>query len=288
MNEPVKKAALRYFGGKWKIAPWIIDHFPPHDFYVEPFGGGASVLLQKVPAKHGEVYNDKDKEIVNFFQVARDHSGGLQIALMLTPYAEDELIACDQLDGAVEGDMIELARRTCVKAFMSIGSDGIVRPQKGFRFGIRGKGNKPAAYDWMNYHKRIPALANRLRGVMTLNRDAIEVCKKFDGSGTLHYLDPPYVHSTRKDSYKSNYMHEMTDSDHRRFIQEVQELEGMVIISGYENKIYDVGLKGWGKEMVETYTSNIHEGSAKAKECIWMNGKVMKHNKQEDLENLII
>ena len=31
---------LRYFGGKFRIAPWIIGHFPEHRIYVDPSGGG--------------------------------------------------------------------------------------------------------------------------------------------------------------------------------------------------------------------------------------------------------
>ena len=36
---------LRYHGGKWRLAPWIIEHLPPHRVYVEPFGGEGSVSL---------------------------------------------------------------------------------------------------------------------------------------------------------------------------------------------------------------------------------------------------
>lgn len=80
---------VRYFGGKWKLAPWIIQHLPQHRVYVEPFGGGGSVLLRK-PRSYAEVYNDLDGEIVNLFLIARDHGQELQQKLELTPFARDE------------------------------------------------------------------------------------------------------------------------------------------------------------------------------------------------------
>ena len=71
VTNQVPAPALKYYGGKWALAPWIISHFPPHINYLEPCGGAASVLLQKPPSKL-ETYNDIDNHVVNFFQVLRD------------------------------------------------------------------------------------------------------------------------------------------------------------------------------------------------------------------------
>jgi hypothetical protein len=31
LHEAVRRPALRWYGGKWRLAPWIIRHLPPHD-----------------------------------------------------------------------------------------------------------------------------------------------------------------------------------------------------------------------------------------------------------------
>lgn len=85
------KAVLRYLGGKNRLAPWIIRHFPVHTCYVEPYSGSLGVLLNKAPAPV-EICNDKDGEIVNLFRVLRSEDAGrLLEAVMLTPYSRDEL-----------------------------------------------------------------------------------------------------------------------------------------------------------------------------------------------------
>lgn len=54
----VTRPALRYHGGKWMLAPWIIQHFPEHRVYTEPYGGAGSVLMRKPRAKLVEIYNE--------------------------------------------------------------------------------------------------------------------------------------------------------------------------------------------------------------------------------------
>src|SRR6266508_2890776 len=100
------EAPFPWWGGKRWLAPRIVALMPPHDTYVEVFGGSGAVLFHKSPAGL-EVYNDVNGSLVNFFRVLRDSPQELQRALELTPYARDELEACR----ADEGGDVERARR---------------------------------------------------------------------------------------------------------------------------------------------------------------------------------
>lgn len=67
------RSPFPWFGGKGnpKIKQLILDNLPPHTRYIEPFGGGGSILISKEPAEV-EVYNDVDRGVVNFFRVIAD------------------------------------------------------------------------------------------------------------------------------------------------------------------------------------------------------------------------
>src|ERR1041385_959981 len=120
--ESPTRPVLRYFGGKWMLAPWIIEHFPAHRTYVEPFGGGASVLMRK-PRSFGEVYNDIDGEIVNVFRMIQREHRALQALLAATPFARDEF----DLAYVPTDDPLEQARRTIVRSFMGFSAVSVSR-----------------------------------------------------------------------------------------------------------------------------------------------------------------
>lgn len=256
----VSRPILRWHGGKWLLAPWIIQHFPAHRVYVEPFGGAASVLLRK-PRSYAEVYNDLDDDVVNLFRVLRSAAApDLIDALRLTPFAATEFAAAYE----PADDAVERARRLIVRSFMGFGSNG-AHKRTGFRSNCNRSGTTPAR-DWVNYPDALAAVVARLSGVVVINRDACEVMAAHDGPDTLHYVDPPYLMQTRTDA-AADYAHELTDADHDHLLAFLRTLKGRVILSGYPSQRYDSALSGWHRVQRKA----LADGASPRTEVLWMN-----------------
>jgi DNA adenine methylase len=263
---------VRWHGGKWRLAPWIIAHLPPHRVYVEPYGGGGSVLLRK-PRVYAEVYNDLDGRVVNLFRVLRDEANAARLAraLQLTPFAREEFVASHERDG----DEVERARRMLVVCFQGFGSNAHGRAT-GFRANSNRSGTTPAG-DWRNFPDALPAIVERLRGVVIENRPALDVIAQHDGPETLHYLDPPYLPETRDAG--GDYEHEMTREGHERLLAIARNLRGMVAISGYRSALYDEALGDWTRVERETYA----DGARPRVECLWLSPNAMRAAPQRRL-----
>lgn len=261
-----KRPLIRYHGGKYRIADFIISHFPKHEIYVEPFGGAASVLLAKDRSK-AEVYNDLDSDIVNLFRVMRYRGPTLLKKLSLTPYAREEFIAAYKQTE----DQLERARRTVIRAYMGFNAAASTRASRvGFRSDTRRK-YTTSSLDWTTYPKAATAIIERLRGVVIENQHAIKVIEKQDFSETLFYCDPPYTLNERYLKQRTKiYRHEMSDGDHIDLLQVLKNCRGMVILSGYDNEIYRNFLTDWRLEKTETVASS-GKGVKKTTECIWIN-----------------
>lgn len=254
------RPVMRYLGGKWRLAPWIISFFPAHRTYVEPFGGAASVLLRK-PRAHAEILNDLDGEIVNLFRVLRSPIDGRELARQVryTPFARREYEAAF----LSAGDPIEQARRTLVKAAMGFGSNS-VHKRTGFRPGHARTGQIPAG-DWSGLPASLEQAIERLRGVVVEERPALEVIRRYDSAKTLHYIDPPYPHGARGDDCR--YRCEMTDGEHAELAEALHVVRGMVIVSGYGCDLYDKALYAdWQRVEVSTHA----DGGRDRQEVLWI------------------
>lgn len=254
------KPILRYPGAKWNLASWIINQMPPHQSYLEPFFGSGAVFFNKTPARL-ETINDLDGDIVNFFRVCREQPDELARAIALTPWAREELNHCqDKINNP-----IERARRTAVACHMTFGSR---QHGKSFRHstGSTQNGGPDNPKIWDRVPTIVMEVAKRLKTAQIENKPAIELIKGFSGKDVLIYLDPPYVKSTRT-LHGEQYRFEMADKDHEELLKSIAASDANIIISGYENSLYNDYLTRWNKKSIQ---ARVERGKSKT-ETIWYN-----------------
>jgi DNA adenine methylase len=258
---------LIYPGGKWKLAPEIVQMMPPHKIYVEPFAGAASVFVHK-PRSLREIINDLDQDIVALFRVLRDpdQSGKLIELVTLTPFARDEM---KMAYGPAITDL-ERARRVIVK-------NNLGRGKAYHRTGLRTTRDPYTAAEktWARFPPAIAEIAQRFRGIVVENLPAVEIISRYDGPDTLFYVDPPYPRSSRR--CPRLYNHEMTDEEHVQLLDRLVDCEGMVILSGYDTPPYD--RLEWPRKEFRVKTN----ANTSAIEIVWMNEAVSRHHGQMGL-----
>lgn len=268
---------LRWHGGKWLLAQWVMQFLPTSArVYIEPFGGGASVLLQR-PRAFAEIINDLDGELVNLFRILRDPtlSHELLHLLRLTPFSRAEFaVAYESSD-----EPVERARRLLIRSWMGQGSVSnlAIAGATGFRNNTCRSTQSPfspiPAHDWSRYPTVLREIIARLDGVVIESRPAIDLMRQQDRADVLFYCDPPYLPETRSrlgnrkgDGFIA-YQHDMTAYDHAALLAFLQTLTGMVVLSGYPSKLYDDALSDWRR--VETQA--LADGARKRTEVLWIN-----------------
>lgn len=253
---------LRYYGSKYRLAPFIISWFPPptdYDCYVEPYCGGANVWQRKKPS-YFEVLNDIDGEVVNFFEVLRSDTNKLVEAIELTPFSRAEYRRgyepCD--------DPLEAARRFYIRSWQSRG--GAI---SGWRF-QKSYHAKHNVRDW-NKVDHLWAIVGRLKQVQLECDDALKVITRYDTPRTLFYVDPPYLPITR--SSKNGYRYEMSVEDHQELAGILCKVQGKVAISHYDTPLYDELYVDWYQRRKQTTTNNTTTVQAdyRRTECLWFN-----------------
>ncbi len=264
---------LKYPGSKWSIADWIISYFPD-DYekmtYLEPYFGSGAIFFNKNRSKI-ETINDINDNVVNLFKVIRDRPDELSRAIQLTPWARSEY----RLSYEPAEEELEKARRFMVRCWMAIGTK---------TSDITGWSNNIKPIDtglsrWSKLSESIKQTSKRLchegmKIVQIENMNAVELIERYNRKETFVYCDPPYIMSTR--SGKA-YADEMTDADHEVLLNVLLDFKGKVMLSGYENNLYNRMLGGWNKQHAEYRC----EKGKTATEVIWYNYE--KQSRQIDI-----
>lgn len=258
------RPAIPRFGGKFLLCRRIIDLFPAHRTYLEPFGGGASVLLNKPPSPV-EAYNDLDLQVTGIFQVLQKHGTEFVRRLKLVPYSEVEFTQAE----TQEGSEIDKAVASFIRLRQSFAAIG-----RSWRFSRSSSagGMAKVVNHWWSAIDALPQIIERLRRVQITCQPAIDFIRRFDSEESLIYCDPPYVHGTRAKGSRDVYAIEMTDEDHEELARVLHACKGKVIVSGYPSKFYSRLYRGW---RTKRFTVSKHCMTARRKpratECLWMN-----------------
>jgi len=178
MKRPLSVAC--WLGGKAKLVHRLLPLFPPHRCYVEPFGGMASVLLNK-PRAQTEIYNDRDARLFSLFSVMKYHAGELDAELTTLLKSRQLFETYREQTGITE---IQRAARFLYCQALGFGGEGE-------HFGT-GKSPGGAGRNINGLQTVIERVRERLQTV-TIEHLDWEVCiEKYDSPETFFFCDPPY------------------------------------------------------------------------------------------------
>lgn len=279
---------LKWHGGKADLAKKIVALFPPrceepnspdpedtgYLHYVEPFAGGLSVLLENDPEGISEVVNDRHELLTDYWRVMV-HEKLFPLFLrrcQAMPFSKVAWGEIEALGAKTYGGPVPRAWAFFVHCRQSL--SGRMNAFAGISRARTRKGMNEQVSAWLSCVEGLPAVHARLKRVMILNDDALTVIRKEDGSRTLFYLDPPYLHETRATT--GEYEHEMTAEQHGELLETLGSIDfkGRFLLSGYHSDLYDDWASACKWKCHEFKISN-HAAGGKEKrimtECVWSN-----------------
>jgi DNA adenine methylase len=256
---------VKWQGGKSYLTANICRRFLPHRVYAEPYAGGANVLLNK-PRSPVEVLSDLHAGLVKLYRVVRDRPAEFMARVCALPFRGVEIRRelFHLATTATLGDSLEAALWTLLRHRWSRGGDG-------HSFGESSRLRKMPEYEssWLRMVENLPRYVERLQGVKVENRPALEVIQEHDGPDALHYVDPPYLHSTR--TVRDAYTHEMNEAEHVALLKVLGRCRGQVVLSGYPSPLYDASLGRWERIIIDM-PNHAGQGRVKARrqEVLWV------------------
>ena len=220
------RSPLTYYGGKFYQAKWIMQHFPEHQMYVEPFCGSAAIFFAKgerpvyATRAYTEVLNDIDGRIASFFLALKNNPEELIQEAWVIPYAEfvheKPEIYSPELQALI------------LTRFNFTSTTG---KKSGFSYDKTASDSGRRSKTWKNIIPLLWKAANRLKDAIIMNRSFEVIIEKFDSPETLFYCDPPYIQKTAK--YTFDFLRE----DHERLAKILTNIEGKVVISYYDHPV---------------------------------------------------
>ncbi|ACK66740.1 DNA adenine methylase [Rippkaea orientalis PCC 8801] len=223
MANPIIKPFLKWAGGKRQLIPEITQNMPKtYNNYYEVFIGGGALFFSLQPSQ--AVINDSNRELINCYQVIRDHPDALIEDLKKHQNNEDYFYQIrgldrnkkkyNQLSDVEKASRIIYLNKTCYNGLFRVNSQG--------QFNVPfGRYKNP---DILN-EAVIKAVSNYLKKnqINILNGDfatALSSAKK----GDFVYLDPPYDPISDTASFTGYDINGFNQQEQKRLKQVVDEL----------------------------------------------------------------
>lgn len=238
---------VTWYGSKYNSLNFIHDLLPPVDVapqFVLPFGGSGVTLWSREPAKV-ETWNDIDSELYNFMSVVLHNEDELLTILEDKSFYSRELFQ-DAQELRPDDDVMRafyfLVRNAQAFNSVSGGSWG-----SSVATSRRGKSQRVAAWEHRidqirETYERMTHSRLRMR-VQIENRPAIDVIQRHDREDTQFYCDPPYPPEAREST--GQYNCEMDTDDHEELAEVLNDVDGYVVLSGYECDLLNDLYEGW-------------------------------------------
>jgi DNA adenine methylase len=256
---PVQPAA-GYIGGKRNLArrlTAIIDRLP-HKLYVEPFVGMGGIFLRRSARPKAEVINDVSGDVANFFRILQEH---YPYFLDMLRWRVSSRAEFERLQALPADRLTDLQRAARFLYLQRLAFGGKV---SGRNFGV-----DRSSSGRFNVTKLEPVLAeihDRLAGVVIEQLGYGELIRRYDGEGTLFYLDPPYWGC--EDDYGQDVFGR---GDFERLASQLQGIKGRFLLSINDTPGVRQVFSGFQMAEVET-TYSIGAGNAqKAGELVISN-----------------
>ena len=250
----------------------ILKYFPSegsYDTYLELFGGGGTMLLNKNPDTPIEIYNDLEENVYSLFKTVSDHRlfKIFKEKCDLTYYSE-----------RLRKEYIQSLKQDCLSTVDRAYKYFIVN--KTSRHGIGGfstnlvvrRNMSKSVSDMLSTIDGLEQIHQRLSRAIVTNRDAMKMMDKYNSENVFIYADPPYHHSRRT---RFRYTVDMNDEQHKNFIDKILNLKSKILLSGYNNSEYErLELNGkWNRMDFDVKTVDGQDRPKTKTESLWINYK---------------
>lgn len=176
---------ISWVGGKHKLANEIINIFPSHKRYIEPFFGGGWVFFMK-PHVRENIINDINSDLVNLYLVIRDQPQDLARLIFFTPKSRDLFNKYIDLYWNRKEEWVNTDKVTRAMIYFYI-------IKNSFGSLLRHYGVFSTKWDVNEIVEAILPMSEKLKNVDIMCDDWRNIIDLYTNKDTLVYLDPPYI-----------------------------------------------------------------------------------------------